>query len=75
MSRLDIVATAVKNGAHSFNYIRKATGLKFTDAQFLELIKENEDRLQLTSIRRKDADGKRVQPGWPGVKLRVAVAL
>ncbi len=72
MSRIETVAAAVKDGAHSFNYIRKATGLKVTDDQFLALIKENEDRLQFTRIRRADAAGNRVQPGWPGVKLRAA---
>lgn len=70
MSRVETVAAAVKDKAHSFNYIRKSTGLKFTDNQFLDLIKKNEDRLQFTRIRRADADGKRIQPGLPGVKLR-----
>ncbi len=72
MSRIETVAAAVKDGAHSFNYIRRATGLEFTDDQFLDLIKGNEDRLQFARIRRVDADGNRIQPGWPGVKLRAA---
>jgi hypothetical protein len=72
MSIIDTVASAVKDGAHSFKYIRKATGLRLTDDQFLELIRENEQRLRFTSIRRADADGNRIQPGWPGVKLCAA---
>jgi hypothetical protein len=72
MSRIETVAAAVKDRAHSFNYIRKATGLRFTDEQFLKLIKENEDRLQFARIRRLDADGNRIRPGWPGMKLRAA---
>jgi hypothetical protein len=69
MSTIETVAASVKDGAHSFKYIRKATGLRLTDDQFLELIKENGKRLRFTRIRRADADGNRVQPGWPGVKL------
>jgi hypothetical protein len=72
MSTIETVATAVKDRAHSFKYIRKATGLRLTDDQFLELIKENDQRLRFTRIRRADAAGNRVQPGWPGVKLCAA---
>jgi hypothetical protein len=72
MSGIDKVATAVKDKAHSFQYIRKATGLPLSDEQFLALIKENGDRFQFTRILRKDTAGNRVQPGWPGVKLRAA---
>ena len=70
MSSIDMVAKAVKDGAHSFRHIRKTTGLRLTDDQFLELIKESEQRPRFTRIRRVNADGNRVQPGWPGVKLR-----
>lgn len=59
---------------HSFKYIRKATGLVLTDDQFLELIGANEQSLLFTRIRRADAEGNRIQPGWPGVKLRAAGA-
>lgn len=72
MSVIDTVATAVKDKAHSFKYIRKATGLRLTDDEFVELIKENDKRLRFTRIRRADADGNRLQPGWPGVKLCAA---
>ena len=40
MSTIETVAASVKDGAHSFKYIRKATGLSLSDDQFLELIKE-----------------------------------
>jgi hypothetical protein len=69
ISRIEAVAAAVKDRAHSFNYIRRTTGLKFTDDQFLDLI---EDRLQFTRIRRAGTAGNRIQPGWPGAKLRAA---
>jgi hypothetical protein len=70
MSIVETVTTAVKDRAHSFKYIRKSTGLDLTDKQFLELIGANEQSLLFTRIRRADAEGKRVQPGLPGVKLR-----
>jgi hypothetical protein len=69
MSSLETVVASVKDGAHSFRYIRKATGLRLNDDQFNELIKENGRRLRFTRIRRTDADGNRIEPGWPGVKL------
>lgn len=71
MSGFDTVAAAVKDKAHSFKHIRRATGLRLSDDQFLNLIKENQERLEFTRIRRADAEGNRVRPGWPGVKLRV----
>ncbi len=72
MSGIDTVAAAVKDGAHSFKHIRRATGLRLSDDQFVNLIKENEERLVFTRIRRSDAEGNLVRPGWPGVKLRAA---
>jgi hypothetical protein len=73
MGNLETVAAAVKDRAHSFNYIRRSTGLRLSDKQFLSLISGNEERLQLTRIRRADADGNRSRPSWPGVKLRPAL--
>ena len=70
MSGIDTVATAVKDRAHSFNFIRRTTGLPLSDKQFLDLIKANEDRFQFIRIRRADTEGKPVKPGWPGVKLK-----
>jgi hypothetical protein len=72
MNGIEIVATAVKDRAHSFHYIRRSTGLSLSDEQLMELIQENEDRLQFTRIRREDPAGNRIRPGWPGVKLRGA---
>jgi hypothetical protein len=72
MSGIEIVATAVKDKAHSFKFIRRTTGLPLSDDQLMELIQENEDRLQFTRIRREDPAGNRIRPGWPGVKLRGA---
>ena len=69
MSGIETVATAIKGRAHSFNYIRKATGLKLSDEQFMDLIQANADRFQFTRIRRNDTNGQRVRPGWPGMKL------
>ena len=70
MSGIETVVAAVKEKPHSFKYIRKATGLRLSDDQFLNLIKENKARLVFTRIRRADAAGNPVKPGWPGVKLR-----
>jgi hypothetical protein len=74
MSGIEIVAAAVKEKAHSFKHIRRATGLRLSDDQFVNLIKENETRLEFTRIRRSDAAGNRVRPGWPGVKLKAVAS-
>jgi hypothetical protein len=70
MSGIETVATAVKDRAHSFNYIRRTTRLPLSDEQLMKLIQENQDRLQFTRIRREDTAGNRIRPGLPGVKLR-----
>jgi len=70
MSGVDTLATAIKDRAHSFKYIRRATGLTLSDKQFMDLIKENGDRFQFIRIRRADTDGKPIRPGWPGVKIK-----
>ena len=75
MSRIEKVTETVKDGPHSFKFIRKATGLRLNDDQFNELIKENGRRLRFTRIRRTDADGNRIEPGWPGVKLQATDAM
>jgi hypothetical protein len=72
MGGFETVASAVKDRAHSFKYIRRTTGLPLSDEQLMELIQENTDRLQFTRIRREDAAGNCIRPGWPGVKLRAA---
>jgi hypothetical protein len=75
MSGIETVTAAVKNKAHSFKYIRKATGLRLSDDQFLNLIKENDTRLEFIRIRRADTEGNPVRPGLPGVKLRAAATI
>jgi hypothetical protein len=74
MSGIEIVTAAIKDKAHSFKHIRRTTGLRISDDQFLKLIKENEERLEFTRIRRADAAGKPIRPGRPGVKLRAAAS-
>ena len=75
MNSFEIVVASVKDGAHSFKYIRKATGLYLSDDQFLELIKANEPHLRFTRIRRADTYGNRIKPGWPGVKLQTTAPM
>ena len=70
MSSFETVVASVKDGARSFKYIRRATGLRLNDDQFNELINENGQSLKFTRIRRTDAGGNRIKPGWPGVKLQ-----
>ncbi len=69
MTTIEALTAAVKDKAHSFSYLRQAAGLKLSDDQFLNLIKEHPDQFQLVRIRRKDDEGKPIRPGLPGVKV------
>ncbi len=70
MQDVDAVVETIQKKPHSFHHIRRRTGLKITDNQFMDLIRQHQDRFAFTRIQRKDAEGNRVRPGWPGVKLK-----
>lgn len=66
----DLLKLIVQNGPHSFEWIRNATPLKLSDDEFGELIKSNPTMFQHTTIIRRNEEGERVTPGWPGVRLK-----
>ena len=72
MSVVDKMARVVKRKPHSFDHIRKATGLEMSDAEFTSLVEQFPSRFQLTRFVRWDDEGQRLRPGRPGVKLRAA---
>jgi hypothetical protein len=69
-STLETIAAAVENKAHSFDHIRKSTGLKLTDAQFVAMIERNRDRFKLVSFKKRNDEGAPILPGRPGVRLK-----
>jgi hypothetical protein len=74
MNVADTLARALKNKPHSFEHVRKATGLELTDEQLLAVVETHPDRFQATRFVQRDAEGNRVQPGLPGARLRTGGA-
>lgn len=67
---LDIMAGAVEHRPHSFQFIRKATGLKMTDQEFAAMAQSDLSRFKLVRFLKKDDKGSPIRPGRPGVGLR-----
>jgi hypothetical protein len=74
MSTADALARALKNRPHSFEHVRKATGLDLSDDELMAVVREHPDRFEATRFVQLDADGQRVRPGRPGARLRGADA-
>jgi hypothetical protein len=67
---LEIIAAAVEDKPHSFQFIRKATGLKLSDEVLTALARSDQARFKLVRFRKLDSGGARIRPGFPGVALR-----
>jgi hypothetical protein len=65
---VEIMAAAVEHKPRSFHYIRKATGLTLSDAEFTEMVKSAQGRFTLIHFRKQDDKGKQIL-GRPGVRL------
>lgn len=69
MNDADRLAEIVKDAPHSFHGIRRRSDMKLNDAQFSVLIKQNPERFAGVRFSENDANGVRILPGLPGVKL------
>jgi hypothetical protein len=67
---VEIMAAAVELKPHSFQYIRRTTGLTFSDQEFTAMIKSDRARFKLVRFLKQDDEGKRILPGRLGVQLR-----
>jgi hypothetical protein len=74
MSDIEMITGLLTKGPHSFNHIRDKSKLKWTDEKFRAFIAQHPGVLEETKLVKKDAKGKRVRPGWPGVRMRKAAA-
>jgi hypothetical protein len=72
--KVEMIATAVRRGPHSFDYIRSATGLELTDDQFRAVVTANRKRFRLVRFMKRDDAGELIRPGRPGVQLRAKPA-
>ena len=73
-NQVERIAAAVRGGPHSFDYIRRATGLGLTDDQFRAVVAANRGRFKLVRFMKRDAEGELIRPGRPGVLLRAEPA-
>jgi hypothetical protein len=67
---VEIMASAIEQRPHSFQFIRKSTGLQLTDQQFAAMAKSDLARFKLVRFLKRDHEGKPILPGRPGVALR-----
>ena len=67
---MDVVASAIEQRPHSFQFIREATGLKLTDQEFTAMAKSDLTRFKLVRFLKRNDEGERIRPGRPGVGLR-----
>jgi hypothetical protein len=67
---VEMMASAIQEKPHSFQFIREATGLKLTDQEFTAMAKSDLKRFKLVRFMKRDDEGARILPGRPGVALR-----
>jgi hypothetical protein len=65
-----MMASAIEQRPHSFQFIRESTGLKLTDQQFTAIAKSDPARFKLVRFLKRNDEGVRILPGRPGVALR-----
>lgn len=69
-NKVEKVAEAVELKPHSFDHIRRTTGLNLTDEQFVAMIEKNRGRFKLVHFVKRDDEGEFILPGRPGLRLR-----
>ena len=67
---LEVMAAAVQQKPHSFQFIRKATGLTMTDEEFRAMAQSDSTRFKLVRFLARNDEGSPIRPGRPGVGLR-----
>jgi len=68
--KADLLKSIVERSPHSYQWIRQNTSLRLLDGEFDKLIAEHPSIFERATIIRRDEQGKRLEPGWPGVKLK-----
>ena len=61
---LEIIAAAVAHKAHSFEFIRKATGLKMCDEVLTALARSDKTRFKLVRFVKRDSGWRGSAPGF-----------
>jgi hypothetical protein len=73
-NQVEMIATAVRGGPHSFDHIRGTTGLGLTDDQFRAIVAANRGRFKLVRFLKRNDEGELIRPGRLGVQLRAEPA-
>ena len=66
----EAVAAAIARKPRSFDHIRNSTGLNLTDEQLVSMVASHPNRFKLVRFVKRDAEGKTILPGRPGLRLR-----
>jgi len=69
---VETIAAAVEHKPHSFDHIRRTTGLKLTDEQFMAMIEKNHERFKRVRFVKRNDEGGQILPGRPGLGIRAA---
>ncbi len=72
-SEFDRLVEALHESSRSFNFLREH-GFDHSDEAFEKMIADNPTVLRSVRIIRRDENGQRVIPGWPGVGLVEAIS-
>jgi hypothetical protein len=68
--KLETIAAAVAAKPHSFDHIRKTTGLVLTDEQFTAMIEKSSGRFSRVQFVKRNEAGVKILPGRPGLRLK-----
>jgi hypothetical protein len=68
-NNVEIMAAAVAHKSHSFQYIRKTTGIRLSDKEFTAMVESDRARFKLVHFSRQADAGKRTTLSRPGVRL------
>jgi len=66
---INILISYLTRSAHSFQWFRDHTELKYSDDRFNEIISKNPELIKKVTIIKRDEEGNRIYPGLQGMKL------
>ncbi len=69
-NKLMILRNALRNSAHSYEWIRDHTPLEHEDAEFAAIVAQYPEILESVNVIQHDNRGNRVIPGKPGIRLK-----
>lgn len=68
MTTLEILSSALKDHAHSFEYLRRNTKITLSDEKLTVVVRSRPKEFKLVRICRRDETGNAIRPGLLGAK-------